>query len=106
MKPNDYQRDCLRTWSGMAGHEGMTNAVLGMAGEAGEVADLYKKYLFHGKDVSEDDFINEVGDVLYYCAVFASLVGCTLEDIMRANIDKLRRRYPDGFVTGGGNRSE
>ena len=76
--------------------------VLGLCGEAGEVADLVKEHLWHGKDYPHAEIKNELGDALGYVSEIATALGLTLEDIAAANIEKLRRRYPDGFAVGGG----
>ena len=39
----------------------------------------------------------ELGDICWYLAETATALGLSLEDIMAANIEKLRKRYPDGF---------
>jgi len=77
---------------------------LGLAGEVGEVIEIIKKDLFHGKDVNTVDLINEVGDVMYYLQSVANFYGFGLDQAMKANHDKLMDRYPDGFVSGGGIR--
>jgi NTP pyrophosphatase (non-canonical NTP hydrolase) len=76
----------------------IANAVMGLAGEAGEVIDLYKKTLFHGHTLDALTVIDELGDVLWYVAAIASLEGLSLNDIAQANIDKLLARYPNGFT--------
>jgi NTP pyrophosphatase (non-canonical NTP hydrolase) len=89
---NRYQQDASRT-----GGTGLAVSGLGIAGEAGEVADLIKKYIGHGHALSIDDLEKELGDVLWYVADLASQVGLTLEEVAAANIEKLRKRYPNGF---------
>jgi NTP pyrophosphatase (non-canonical NTP hydrolase) len=81
----------------------LANAALGLAGEAGEVADLVKKHLFHGVIVA-GKAKDEVGDVLFYLDWVAELYGFTLQEAADANVEKLKKRYPDGFKLGGGNR--
>ena len=95
---NDYQRMAMRT----AGeydtyYDQLRNAAYGLNGEAGEVIDLLKKHEFQGHDLPEDKLIDECGDVLWYCALLADALGFSLEQVMNRNIDKLRKRYPDGF---------
>lgn len=95
---NDYQRMAMRT----AGeydtvYDQLRNAAYGLNGEAGEVIDLLKKHEFQGHDLSDEKLIDECGDVLWYCALLADALGFTLEQVMNRNIDKLRKRYPDGF---------
>lgn len=80
------------------------NAALGLTGEAGEVAELIKKATFHGRPDAEEGIAGELGDILYYLTVTATLYGYTLDDIMFLNHMKLQKRYPQGFEHGGGNR--
>jgi NTP pyrophosphatase (non-canonical NTP hydrolase) len=80
------------------------NAALGLAGESGEVAELIKKELFQGRAYEPARMLEELGDVLWCLDCMAEVHGFTLEDVARANVAKLRARYPDGFVKGGGVR--
>lgn len=68
---------------------------LGIAGEAGEVADLIKKHLGHGHDLDWDKLREELGDVLWYVACLADRLGFKLAEVAAANVEKLKRRYPD-----------
>lgn len=77
----------------------LANFGLGIAGEAGEVADLIKKAVFHNHDISKEDVTKELGDVLWYISQIARLAGIELENVAITNIDKLKRRYPEGFST-------
>lgn len=72
-------------------------AALGLAGEAGEVAELIKKQIGHGHDVPAEQIAKELGDALWYVAALATLYDLELAQIAAANIEKLRQRYPDGF---------
>ncbi len=80
------------------------NAALGLAGETGEVVDLIKKAYFHEKSPSTEDLLGEIGDVLFYLDWIAQRYDLTLQQVADANIAKLKARYPDGFVVGGGVR--
>lgn len=77
------------------------NAVLGLAGEAGEVADQYKKVYFHGpKGDVRDKIIKELGDVCFYLIKLIDLNGTTLEEVLAVNKAKLESRHPElGKVT-------
>lgn len=70
---------------------------LGLAGEAGEVADLIKKELFHEKVIPIDKKAVECGDVLFYLLRYMELEYITLQDAMRAEYEKVMSRYPQGF---------
>ena len=77
---------------------------LGLAGETGELVELVKKSEFHGRDIPIEKFVEEAGDVLFYLAALVGKKGLTLEDVAQANVEKLLKRYPNGFVPGGGIR--
>lgn len=95
---NDYQRMAMRTAGEYdTDYDQLRNAAYGLNGEAGEVIDLLKKHEFQGHDLPDEKLIDECGDVLWYCALLADALGCSLEAVMNHNIDKLRKRYPDGF---------
>ena len=163
----DYQRLAMRT--SPEGHDRMLNGCMGLIGESGEVVDIVKKWKFQSGDhaqLPKDKLIEELGDVLWYCAEVSTgmksdmikdreqwgleglsydgklhiealflaklcqsvtdawlypdeftpdiryliayimdLIGymlhnyceCTLERCMELNIEKLKRRYPEGF---------
>lgn len=95
---NDYQNEALRTASGMNNELPMwLNGALGLNGEAGEVADMVKKHLFQGHPLDFEHLAKELGDCAWYLAVTAYAIGYDLETVLRMNVDKLRRRYPNGF---------
>lgn len=83
----------------------MLNAVVGLAGEVGEVCDLVKKIDFHHHPFDEEkveELTLELGDVAWYLAMCVHRLsehapGITLEGIMEKNIGKLRLRYPNKF---------
>ena len=94
---SDYQRMARRTAGTKRKSDKMEEAMLGLAGEVGEMCDHYKKYMHQGHDLDYNHLAEEAGDVLWYLAEIADALDVTLEDIARRNIDKLRKRYPDGF---------
>lgn len=70
---------------------------LGICGEAGEVAEHIKKYAGHGHELNDAQVMRELGDVMWYVAEIAGSMGFDLESVAKANIEKLRARYPEGF---------
>lgn len=72
---------------------------LGISDEAGEVAGLVKKTAFHGKVMDREKLVKEMGDVLWYFAVLATLYDITLEEVMHTNVLKLCDRYPERHGT-------
>lgn len=70
---------------------------MGLAGEAGEVVDLLKKFVGHGHALDTGKLLKELGDVLWYVSALATQFDLSLRDIAVENILKLRARYPQGF---------
>ncbi len=97
MSPNEYQKEALRTAGTNNPMDLMVNGVMGLAGESGEAVDLVKKHIFHDHDLDREHLAKELGDVAWYLAVTAHAIGYDLEEILQMNVDKLRKRYPDGF---------
>lgn len=95
--PNQYQREALRTANHKTPMGAIANGCLGLAGEAGEVVDHLKKHLFQGHALDYPKMREELGDLLWYAAILANALQVDLETVMKANIEKLKRRYPDGF---------
>lgn len=100
MDMREYQALAQRTSNAKTRSAKMENGCLGLAGESGEVCDLLKKYLFQGHELNTERMIEEVGDVLWYCAELAEALGVGLDEIAERNIEKLRKRYPRGFEKG------
>lgn len=61
------------------------------------MADIIKKHIGHGHPLDTEKVHKELGDVLWYVAVLARRIGSTLEDVAASNVEKLRKRYPEGF---------
>lgn len=95
MTLNEYQELASRTASE---HQlELLNYGLGIAGESGEVADHIKKAFFHRHSIDTAEIKKELGDVLWYVSQLARLVGLSLEEVAQLNVEKLRKRYPEGF---------
>ncbi len=78
----------------------MDNAVAGLNGESGEIADLWKKLKFHNKELSEENkqkLIDELSDVCWYATQAAIALNVNLEEVIRHNVKKLKARHPHGF---------
>lgn len=100
MTINEYQTEALRTAAGMNhpnNDEILLNGVMGLAGESGEYVDMMKKHLFQGHELDKEHIAKELGDVAWYIALSAYAMGYDLETILQMNVDKLRKRYPNGF---------
>jgi NTP pyrophosphatase (non-canonical NTP hydrolase) len=78
----------------------LLHAALGACTEAAELADMVKKHLFYGKPMDTVNIDEELGDLLWYVAVACDVLGIPMLEIMQANIEKLRKRYPVRFEEG------
>jgi NTP pyrophosphatase (non-canonical NTP hydrolase) len=100
MQINEYQNLAMMTLNkDLTKKEALVNSVMGLNGEAGEVIDLVKKHLFHGHVLNKEELIKELGDVAWYLAEAAYALDIDLETILKLNIEKLKKRYPEGFST-------
>lgn len=87
-----YQRRALRTWHNddVPGSTRINHAILGLVGEAGELAEMWKKHQYKpGREYTELQFLDELGDVLYYLVVLAYEWGVTIEHLSVMNYTKL-----------------
>ena len=98
MKINEYQNLAMRTVNSENPKDLILNGILGLCGETGEVADHIKKATFQGHEFDVDKVVGELGDVCWYVAILAKGLNVDLETVMQKNIEKLQRRYPDGFA--------
>lgn len=76
---------------------GVINACLGLSGEVGEFNDMIKKWIFHEKEFDEVHAKKELGDIMWYVALMCKSFDWDLDEILQRNIEKLAKRYPEGF---------
>ena len=102
---NSYQRIAKTTAIYPATHKILYPA-LGLAGEAGEVANKVKKLVRDGTSSLpkewKEEIGSEIGDVLWYCAVLADDLGISLGKIASQNEIKLQNRKKKGTISGSG----
>lgn len=88
-RPNSYSRQL--------------HAAMGMSGESGEILELYKKdmfgYHYEGKkSLDEEKLLKEIGDIFWYFSLMLYASGFSLDEVMRSNAEKLRKRYAEKFL--------
>lgn len=94
----EYQLKAMRTMDkGQNIRSLVTQACLGMAGEVGEVCNLWEKHYSQGHSFVEIEslMLLELGDILWYLTLCCEVLGFSLADIAKANIAKLEKRYAD-----------
>lgn len=95
---NEYQQLAKTTVAAYENKElALAIFTLGLVGEAGEVSEVIKKHLGHGHPLDKEKVEKELGDVFWYLAVLSDFLELKLEDIAVKNIEKLKKRYPEGF---------
>ena len=100
MTVKEYQSLAMRTVNPELDKDQMLiNSVMGLCGESGEAIDIVKKWYAHGHELDREHLKKELGDIAWYLAEAATALNIELEDVLEANIAKLRARYPEGFAT-------
>jgi NTP pyrophosphatase (non-canonical NTP hydrolase) len=92
-----YQLAAERTAKQIPKEQRYVNFAMGLAGEAGEVVDYLKKVCFHGHSFDTNKLAEELGDLMWYIATVATTAGLSLDIVAAQNIEKLKKRYPEGF---------
>jgi len=78
----------------------LLTAAIGLSAETGEFAEIVKKCIFQGKEMTEETHfhaVRELGDVMWYWMQAAHALNVTPDEIIQENINKLEARYPGGF---------
>lgn len=98
MTVNEYQRLAMSTLNpALNRKEVLLNSVMGLCGESGEAIDIVKKWMAQGHALDKEHLAKELGDVAWYLAEAATALDIPLETIFQGNLDKLKKRYPEGF---------
>jgi len=116
MELNDYQELAMKT-AIFPKRDGYAYTALGLAGEAGEIANKVageiankvKKFIRDGYSEDElpgkiNDLRDELGDVLWYVAALAQVLDTSLEQVAKNNIHKLAERQVKGTLKGSGDK--
>lgn len=122
MNPNEYQKLALRTeCDQLKSSERLTvgssfnpmdrprqfmslsrvrlnHAVTGMTGELGELATALEGWVYYGKDLNINNVKEELGDLCWYIAEACNALNLSFSDVLKANIEKLKVRYPEKYT--------
>ena len=99
MEINEYQKLAMTTLNpALSQKDVLINSVMGLCGESGEAIDIVKKWLAQGHELDKEHLAKELGDIAWYLAEAAIALDLNLEDILEANIEKLKKRYPEGRI--------
>lgn len=93
----EYQALARRTQNpDLNGHQRLLHALHGLSAEVGEIHSIYQKQ-YQGHSIDYDSLFKEIGDLCWFVAEFCDVMGVSMDSVAEQNIDKLRKRYPDGF---------
>lgn len=99
-----YQQECEKTESNSADNAirasscvRKMHAISGLVTESAEMMDNLKKHIYYGKEIDILNLKEEIGDVLWYIALLCNDLNVNMIDMMKANIQKLKTRYPNKF---------
>lgn len=95
MSPEEYTLLAQRTASEESDNE--THYALGICTEAGEIAHAVKAHIAYGQPLDRENIIEEMGDLCWYLANLMRITWTNWEEVWERNVQKLRKRYPDGF---------
>ena len=97
MTLNEYQSLASRTINkSLSESQVVMHALHEIASECGEIHGHFQK-LYQGHEIDDNALMLEVGDLLWGIAEFCTASGWMLQDVAQANVEKLKKRYPDGF---------
>ena len=97
MKFNEYQALARRTQNAkLTPREQLEHALWGLSAEVGEVCGIHQK-THQGHSLDAVALRKEIGDCLWFLSELCDVYGFTLDRIAHENIEKLKRRYPEGF---------
>lgn len=115
MNLNEYQQKAMETC--MPSCNNFSYMMLNLVGEVGEFASKVAKAIrknnvyFDGKEICvtgewfrslETDLKSEAGDILWQLAGLCKVMGWSLEDVAKGNLDKLASRKERGVIDGNG----
>lgn len=76
----------------------LLHGAMGISTEAGEILDNMKKHIFYGEPIDYNNLREEIGDILWYMGIMIDTTGQSFLQIMGDNLEKLKKRFPDGFT--------
>lgn len=98
MEINQYQVLAMKTKKALGESFDLVHSVYGLCGEVGEYADAVKKHQIYGRGFDIENAAEEIGDILWFCALASECLGIDLNEIASRNIEKLAKRYPDRYT--------
>jgi NTP pyrophosphatase (non-canonical NTP hydrolase) len=100
MTLEDYKNDCLRTLpKNLYRGEQLLQGLVGATTEAAEALDIHKKTVWQDHPFDREHLLSELGDAMFYITIAADALDSSIMEIIELNVEKRRKRYPNGFST-------
>lgn len=99
MELNEYQRQAMTTC--MDSSNNVSYMLFNLIGEAGEFASLVAKGISIGT-IRENELMKVAGDILWHLSGLCSVMGWTLDDVAKQDLEKLASRQQRGVIDGNG----
>lgn len=106
MNLKEFQENCKKTAKKFDSPElEISTWGLGITGEAGDVASCIKKAFAHKNKIGIQGIRENMGDTLWYAAMICNFFNWDMEEILKENLEKLKKRYTKGFTTKDASRN-
>ena len=97
MDMREYQELARRTQNfELSNRERMLHALHGLSAETGEIHSIFQK-IYQGHSFDVDVVADEIGDLEWFVSELCDCLGLDMEEVCKRNIEKLKKRYPQGF---------
>lgn len=80
--------------------ERLLTGAVGASAESGELLEIVKKLIFQGKEWNDETKFHlkrELGDMMWYVAQICIALDTPMDEIIKMNMEKLLKRYPEGY---------
>ena len=105
MDLKNYQKLCRQTAKKFSNKQlEIATWGLGVSGEAGDIASCIKKYYAHQNTEVKDGIKENIDDMLWYTAMICNFFGWDMQEILNENVEKLKKRFPNGFTIADARR--
>ena len=95
--PDYYQKLSRRTQNEqLTDYAKRLHALHGLCSEVGEIHSIFQ-HEYQGKELSKEKVIDECGDLCWFLCELLDTFAVDFSQVLRYNVDKLRKRYPEGF---------
>lgn len=98
MTLEEYKIDCKRTLpKNLYRGEQLLQGLVGATTETAEALDIHKKTMWQDHPFERERLLSELGDAMFYISIAVDALDSSVDEIMRMNVEKRKKRYPNGW---------